>query len=354
MVDDDGKLAALLPRITAADWIALDTEADSLHAYPEKLCLLQISLPGADVIIDPLAEINLAPLFDALKNRELILHGADYDLRLLWKSFQFRPSSIFDTMWAARLLGLAEFGLTHLVARELKINLEKGPQKMNWARRPLTERMEAYARNDTRYLRPLSQALAAELQNIGRLPWLLEICSHVIDECSQDRILDPEMVWRVKGSDRLGRKALAILRELWQWREEEARERNKPPYFILSHEKLVAFAAAASEGKAPEELCPMNFQGVRRAQLVAAMERGLQVPASAQPKPPKNTGRRLTQLEQDRFEQLKARRDRRAEELKLDPSLIASRAELVALAVDWEGRQSAMMSWQRELLRDAG
>ena len=97
MIDSAEKLAGLLPRVQTADWLALDTEADSLHAYPEKLCLIQISLPEADELIDPLASLDLSALLDALGGRELILHGADYDLRLLRRAYGFVPESVFDT-----------------------------------------------------------------------------------------------------------------------------------------------------------------------------------------------------------------------------------------------------------------
>ena len=154
----DEKLAALLPKLRAAKWLALDTEADSLHAYPEKVCLIQISTTDGDRLVDPLAKINLDPLLEALNAHELIMHGADYDLRLLRKHHEFTPSAIFDTMLAARLIGEVQFGLSSLVEKFLGVKLDKGSQKADWARRPLTEKMETYARNDTRYLQPLAES----------------------------------------------------------------------------------------------------------------------------------------------------------------------------------------------------
>src|SRR5689334_22021076 len=112
VIDTEQKLEIFLPVVRASTWVAVDTEADSLHAYPEKVCLIQISTTAGDELIDPLAPISLAPLLEALSGHELIMHGADYDLRLLLKHHQFVPSSIFDTMLAARLLGLRQFSLS--------------------------------------------------------------------------------------------------------------------------------------------------------------------------------------------------------------------------------------------------
>src|SRR5262252_6802261 len=176
MIDTEEKLKAFLAVLHAATWVAVDTEADSLHAYPEKVCLIQISTAAGERLIDPLAKVDLDPLLDALSGHELIMHGADYDLRLLRKHHEFVPSAVFDTMLGARLLGLRQFSLRFLVEKYLEVKLEKGPQKANWALRPLTPRMELYARNDTHYLKPLSDRLRGDLEAKGRLEWHRESC----------------------------------------------------------------------------------------------------------------------------------------------------------------------------------
>ncbi|MBI3414929.1 MAG: ribonuclease D [Verrucomicrobia bacterium] len=249
MLDTTEKLAALVARLRDMDWVAVDTEADSLHAYPEKLCLIQVSARGLNELVDPLAQTDLRPLLEVFRQHELIFHAADYDLRLLRRAFDFTPAQIFDTMEAARLLGHREFGLTHLVKKYLDVTLEKGPQKANWARRPLTERMQIYARNDTRHLKAVADLLRAELQQKGRLRWHQEVCARLVTACAQPRTVDPDRVWRLSGSARLTRQGLAVLRELWHWREREAVAANKPPFFVLSHEQLVAIAAAASHSR---------------------------------------------------------------------------------------------------------
>ena len=351
MIDSDAELAGLLPRLRAADWLALDTEADSLHAYPEKLCLLQISLPGGDELIDPLASMDLAPLLDALRGRELILHGADYDLRMLRRTYGFVPKSVFDTMLSARLLGFVEFGLTHLVEKLLGVHLEKGPQTANWARRPLTERMVTYARNDTHYLQPMAELLQERLREKGRLGWHQESCARLVNECAELRAADPDQIWRIKGADKLDRRGLAVLKELWDWRDREAVAANKPPYFILPHEKLAALAGVASQAKPIAPLLPPRLSPSRRESLAATVKRALALPAPEWPQINRPSGRRSSYAEKRRFEELRQRRDRLAAELGMDPSLIASRATLSKLAGDWDAHAGELMNWQRELLQ---
>lgn len=350
MIDTEEKLSALLPALRAAPWIALDTEADSLHAYPEKLCLLQISAEGVEALVDPLASVPLGPLLDILRDHALIMHGSDYDLRLFRKTFDFKPKAIFDTMLAARLLGLREFGLGNLVEKYLNVKLEKGPQKADWARRPLTPRMEEYARNDTRFLKALSDMLRQELQEQGRLAWHEESCRRLIEECSVVKPPDPE-AWRVKGSFHLGPNALAVLRDLWHWREKEAVASNRPPYFILQPETMISMSIAAVEGRSVENLIPKRFSPRRHATLIKSVHHGVQ--SADKPQLIRAAHYRQTAEEKRRYHELEKKRNRRATDLGIDPTIIASRADLVQLArVNHSGPPAAeLMSWQRELLK---
>ena len=351
MIDDDVKLAALLPKLCAAHWLALDTEADSLHAYPEKVCLIQIGTADGDVLVDPLAPINLDSLFEVFNGRELIFHAADYDLRLLEKHHQFRPSAIFDTMLAARLLGERQFGLSALVENILGVKLDKGSQKADWAQRPLTDRMITYARNDTHYLKPLADKLKSALEAKGRLAWHQESCVRLIAECSRPVIVDADSVWRVKGSSILGRPALAILRELWQWREREAIAYSRPPFFILSHERMVDLADAAAAQQPFENIIPPKMSPRRRETLFDAVKAGLAVPASRHPEILRHEHRRPSEAEFRRYRELEKRRDAHAHKLGIDPTLIAPKSVLGNLAHDWNKHSPELMHWQRELLK---
>jgi ribonuclease D len=351
VISTQEQLVAYLPVVQSAAWLALDTEADSLHAYPEKVCLIQISTAAGDRLVDPLAGINLASLLEALAGRELIFHAADYDLRLLRKHHEFTPSVIFDTMLAARLLGERQFGLSSLVEKFLGVKLDKGSQKADWARRPLTPKMEAYARNDTHYLKPLEEKLNAELQAKGRLAWHQESCARLIVDCTQPVALDEDAVWRVKGSSFLECGSLAVLRELWHWREREALAANRPPFFVLAHEKMVEISIAVAEKKPVDPLIPPRMHPRRRDNLWAAIRAAEAVPPEQFPKKIRHRSQRPTEAEFRRFREIEKCRDQRAHELGLDPTLIAPKSVLGDLARNWDQYAPGLMNWQRELLR---
>ena len=351
MINTDQKLADFLTTVRKAEWLALDTEADSLHAYPEKICLIQISTVSGDAIIDPLVPLDIDPLLDALAGHVLLMHGADYDLRLFRKHHEFVPGAIFDTMLAARLLGEKQFGLGNLVEKFLGVKLDKGPQKADWARRPLTPRMEEYARNDTHHIKPLVDKLKAALEAKGRLGWHREMCDRLIADSSTPPVVDNDTVWRVKGCSHLPRHALAVLRELWHWREREAVAANRPPFFILSHETMVHIADAAAHHRAVDPLVPPRMSPRRRENLALAVQAGMKVTPENYPKLPERNGRRPTQAEFRRFREIEKRRNRHAHELDIDPTLIAPRATLGDLARDWDKHAPELMNWQRELLK---
>lgn len=350
VIDNNQKLAALLPAVKSAAWLAIDTEADSLHAYPEKVCLIQISTAAGDELIDPLADMDLDPFLDALTGRELIFHAADYDLRLLRKHHDFSPTEIFDTMLAARLLGEMQFGLGALVEKFLGIKLDKGPQKADWAQRPLTPRMVEYARNDTRHLKPLEEKLRATLIAKGRLAWHQESCARLIAESAIPPLINPDKVWRVKGCTFLTPPALAVLRELWQWREHEALAASRPPFFVLAHEKMIEIAALAAEQKPFEDSIPPRMHPRRKETLRTAVRTGQQVSPENFPATIHHHSQRPTEAEFRRFRDLEKKRNKHAEELKIDPTIIAPKSVLGDLARDWDKHAPNLMKWQRELL----
>jgi ribonuclease D len=351
MLARDTEIEALVAALHDSPWLALDTEADSLHAYPEKLCLIQLTHIGGDVLVDPLSPADLTPLLRHLGTRALILHGADFDLRLLRRTRGFVAREVFDTAIAAQLLGRPRHGLRDLVRELLGVELSKGSQRADWSRRPLSPQMLAYAVNDTRYLASLREQLEAQLIALGRLAWHTETCARLVETCAVVKEPDPD-AWRIKGSNQLDARGLAVLRELWRWREATARARDRPPYFILSHEHVLELAARAAHG---DHLSPVSLPPVIRShdrgEVEHAIARALALPAAELParassvRPPQVPG-----AVQRRIDALRTRRDRRAADLAIDPSLIATRTEIAALAEDWDRGAAALMTWQAALL----
>jgi ribonuclease D len=340
-------LARLLPQIAPHDRIAIDTEADSLHCYREKLCLLQVSVPRNDYIIDPLAGFSFEPLSALLKEKEIVLHGADYDLRLLRRAFDFKPNRIFDTVIAARLLGIKEFSLAALTKRYFGIELAKGSQKANWAQRPLPARMVEYAINDTHHLLPLADSLEAELKNVQRFDWFEQSCQRAIEQAAVDRARDADETWRISGSGALRGRAAAVLRELWQWREKEAEFADRPPFHILQNRELLIAAERFSGGEVADY---RHFSPRRRQAFREAAERGTQMAETDWPAARRRFGTRPTREILRRTEELKRRRDRKAAELSLEPAFVAPRTTLESVAVDKERATSLLVPWQRQLL----
>jgi ribonuclease D len=348
MIASDSQLAELLPKVDAVDRIAVDTEADSLHCYFEKLCLLQLSFSGGDYLIDPLASFDLKPLSDVLTKKEIVLQGADFDLRLLRRSMNFVATRIFDTVIAARLLGLREFSLASLVQRFFGVTLTKGSQKANWAQRPLSQQMAEYAMNDTRYLLPLAEKLEAELKERDRWGWFRQSCQRALEQTAIQRVRDEEEAWRIAGSGKLDDRASAVLRALWQWREKEAQAADRPPFHILQNHLLLSAAQAFASGEVPDF---RHFSVRRRREFREGAEHALQLPESEWPARRKRKSQRPTPEAERMAEMLRRLRDAAADEHGLEPSFVAPRGALEAVAADESCGETLLAEWQRSLLQ---
>ena len=154
----------------------------------------------------------------------------------------------------------------------------------------------------------------------------------------------------MKGSDRLSERGLAILRELWKWREKEAVAANKPPFFVLNHDQLLRLAYEAEGIKHVEKILPPRLSSRRREAILHAITHGQNLPDEELPQKRIHVLYQPTLPEQKRFNALRQARDAKAAVLEIDPTLIASRSMLVLLSQDWEKYKIDLMNWQRELL----
>ena len=347
LISTPSELASLLSDLAGFDPIAVDTEADSLHCYFEKLCLIQLSFDERDLLIDPLAGLDLQPLFLLFASKLLILHGADYDLRLMRRTGFAEPGAVFDTMIAARLTGHAEFSLAALVKQHFGVELVKGSQKANWARRPLSDQMEVYARNDTHFLIPLSQILENRLRELGRWDWFQQTCVKAVATSRIDKERDMDTAWRITGSHDLRDRAAALLRALWQWRDAEARSADRPSFHILQNEKLIEAATRLDRG---EDITFPHFSPSRHRRFVAAAQAALVLPSEEWPRPIRKPRSRPTPDQERFFMRLKTRRDAAAAALQLDPALIAPKATLEQIAADPAAAPARLLPWQLALI----
>ncbi len=363
-VDEQPALAKLIAGIRKAKRVALDTEADSLFHYFEKVCLIQLSIGDRNYIVDPLAEnLDLAPFMDALTSKPLIFHGADYDLRMMRSSFEFLPrGEVFDTMLAAQLLGYEQLGLAALVERIVGVSLCKDNKKSDWSRRPLSPSQLEYACDDTRFLDTLVQVLSKELKKLGRNGWHRETCDTLIQATRRDKPPpDPDDQWRIKGLRDLKRKQLAFVRELWRWREEQARRADRPPFKVMGNKQIIdlAIRAAGKRSWLPKNGhgIPRNCRGRRLDSLVNAIRTARALPQSEWPS--HKRGRKPNHECNREMEVLTAATKGVAEGLGLTPSIIAPRAVLRSIAlnkprtVEEIMECSPMMRWQAELLAPA-
>ncbi len=350
MIDTKKELVSFLGQCTHKGKpvvCAVDTEADSLHRYSESLCLVQFSDGKQHVLIDPLAIKDLTPLRDYLQDSTCWMHGADYDMHMLKTNLNVIPPTVFDTQIGARLLGVRKFGYGDLVSHYMDVQLEKTSQKADWAKRPLTPVMEDYALNDVVYLLPMAELIVAELHEAGRYEWFVESCQ-AAQRKAEEKKAEKEDRWRIKGSGKLTPQGLNYLRSLWLWRDAEAASWDRPSFMVTGNKQLLTWVADLVAGNKP--ILPRHYRNSRIKNFEKAVAQAQSVDEADMPQRIKGKRRRKEPQFEARLDELIAKRDKVAEELDIDSSLIAPRAILEALAGKHDGAVDLLLNWQRNLL----
>lgn len=335
--------------------LALDTEADNMYHYRNRVCLLQIRWGKQIVLVDTLApDLDPIPLFRLLETKRLIMHGSDFDLRLLSELCDFSANELFDTVHAAQLLGLEKIGLGSLVEQYFNVVLPKAHQKSDWSQRPLPEKMLDYAAQDVLYLFELRDRMEAELEALDRLEWHRQRCEWQIAAGTAGFAQRDENSWRVSGARYLKENGLKVLYELWHWRDREAQARDRPHFKIVNDGFLLGIAKAVDEGKAqPLAGLPPSVRRRHAKAFQEAIRRGLERDFNTLPKPRPSRERSspLSPEDLQRQERIKALRDRIAADLNIDASLIANRSVVSALAREPFRLNELLLPWQADLLR---
>ena len=334
--------------------IALDTESNSRHRYPERVCLVQVAAKSKVYLIDTLAVDDMKPVGEVLADEAVVkvIQGAEYDIRCLDREWGFRVRTLFDPSIAARFVGMMQFGLSALAEGLLGINVPKGAriQKSDWSNRPLNQEALSYAATDVWYLLRIQRALESRLRTLSRSPWVSEECARLED--IRYAAPDPETAFlSLKGSHRLDGQEKAILKRLFMLREAEARHRNRPPYYVLPHETLVHLASnpAADLAQLPSLRGQVDSRFGRL--LRAALERRLADPPISNPV--RHSMRPMTPVEIERLQMLKKWRVNLGRQLSIDPALVWPMASLERLAkapssLGAELQSHEVRQWQRE------
>lgn len=360
LLETDAEVAELAATLAGEPLISVDTEADSFHSYFAKVCLVQISTRTADYIIDPLSASNLEPLASVLSDPAVIcvLHGSDYDVRILDRDHGLRIGGLFDTMVAARILGYHSFGLASLLKHHFDLNVSKAAQRADWSRRPLTKDLLGYAAGDTHYLASLRDILHRELTAAGRLSWAEEDFTLLEQIRHEPREADPDAFRKIKGSRELDRRGLAVLSSLYQWRDLRARSLDRAPFRVMGNTTLIELSRrrpSRAQELSPIPGMPRNLPPATGQEILAAVQEALQLPEADLP-PRKRPAREPRQEPDPALPRLKKFRDHLASEVSLDPGLVAPNALLESLCRARPETLEQMLevpgirTWQADLL----
>jgi ribonuclease D len=347
-IDTDEALAALIVQVSRAPSYALDTEFHGERTYWPRLALVQVAWLDEIALIDPFAvdARALCPLFAGPTT--MVAHAADQDLTIIERLCGAPPSSVFDTQVAAGFLGMGSPSLAVLVERTLGVRLAKGDRLTDWTARPLRDEQKRYAASDVEHLLALRAALEEQLVEEGRLEWAL-------DECETRRARDrtrPDVStvwWKIKGARQLRGRARGVAQEVAAWRERTAQHLDLPPRFVLSDLALAAAVQRAPHTR--EELSAIRGIEGRHLRNGAADEilRAVEVGAALE-------GNDLRLPETDRVDRslqpavtvMGAWLAQRADELRLDPSVLATRADIARFLDDGSGRLAS--GWRADLV----
>jgi len=357
MVDTAAGLEKAAGALEKEKVIAVDLEADSMYHFKEKVCLIQLATEKTSVVVDPLQIKNFSSFSLLFSNPDIqkIFHGADYDVRSLYRDFKIKINNLFDTELACRFLGIKETGLKAVLKMFFEINIEKKYQKKDWSKRPLPEEMVEYASKDVIYLLPLAKILIDKLEEIDRLSWVLEECNIL----SKVRPVLPDeapLFLKFKGAGRLKSKSLAVLEALLQYRKSVAEKKDKPLFKIIGNDSIMKIATAR----------PVTLRSLKRGKalsgrqismygndLIQVVAGALKITERGLPVYPRKTVSPMSSEVLERIKILKSWRDSKARALDMDSGMLCNNALITAIAVkDPEDKKSMgtikeMKNWQK-------
>ena len=358
MINTRNELENFVRTIENETAVGVDLEADSMYHFKEKVCLIQMAATNVNVVIDPLAVKDLSALKPIFKRNDIckIFHGADYDVRSLYRDFRITIHNLFDTELASRFLGIPESGLEAVLKKKFAVTLDKKFQRKDWSRRPLPPDMIAYAAEDARYLVPLAQGLKAELDEKNRLGWVYEECEY-LSKVRPSTANNQPLYMNFKGAGKLDSRSLAVLEALLHFRREVARRKDKPLFRIFGNRSLLELA-----GKKPLNSKQLEKTGALSArqismygrEILTAIQGAMNLAAEELPVYPRKKSRRVSLAVAARVKALRKWRDKQVQKLSIDPALICTKALMSTIAVQRPLKLAElaaikeMKNWQRK------
>ncbi|MGA9477668.1 MAG: ribonuclease D, partial [Desulfobacterales bacterium] len=322
VIETPAALARLAQKFQQAPAVAVDLEADSMYHFQEKVCLIQMATSRSSAVIDPLRLRDLESLRPVFANPaiEKIFHGADYDVRSLFRDFGIEIAHLFDTQIACKFLGLRETSLEAVLQARFGVTLNKKYQRKDWSKRPLPDEMMAYAADDVRYLLPLAKMLVGELKDKGRLAWVQEECDLLSRVRSPQNNHEP-LFLGFKGAGRLGSRSLAVLEALLQFRRRVAENKDRPLFKVFSNKSLLQLAvqkpATARRLEESGVLSAKQFK-MYGEELAETIRCAQQIASDDLPVYPRKKNRAMHPAVPDRIKALKNWRDKKARVLDVE------------------------------------
>ena len=362
LIDDESAFPEVSAHLRSESRIALDCEAAGFHRYTDRLCLVQLSTSVETFLFDTLTTDPATVLRPVLENPgvRVVMHGADFDLRLLHRDLGILVQGLFDTQAAATLLGATSIGLAALLEEHLGIRLSKEHQRADWAQRPLPDELLEYAGGDTRHLLELEGILSRELAEKGREDWAREEFRHLETIRWEEERNDP--VTRFKGGRYLTPRQVTLLRATLAWRDGIAKERDRAPFRVVGDSVLAAIvverpdsldALAGLKGMSPQLAKRHGRELLDELQRVDGLPEGDLLPY---PRGIRNGPGRFTPEEEARADSIRALRSARAEELGLEKGVLLSNSQIVEIVRAGPTSLEALRAvpglrgWQAELL----
>jgi ribonuclease D len=338
--------------------VAVDLEADSMYHFKYKVCLVQMATEKSTIVVDPLQVKDLSPLKSLFSNPDIkkIFHGADYDVRSLYRDFNIEINNLFDTELACRFMGNEGTSLEAVLRKYLNINLDKKYQKKDWSKRPLPQEMIDYAARDVKYLLTLAEICEKELKSKGRFAWVLEECDYLSKVRPVLSGKEP-LFLKFKGAGRLKSRSLGVLEALLQFRKNVAEKKDKPLFKIFGNNSIMEIATekpvTLRRLKGIKVLSGKQIH-ISGNDLIEVVAGALKIPERKLPVYPKKKASVLSYEVPKRIKTLKSWRASKARALEINPGIICNNALITSIAIQNPvdrrtiGRIKEMKNWQKK------